>query len=67
MSAELVAELAPEFPARDAHALAAALAIMFAASMSPDPAQQSDQARILKRDHVALAACPTLATGRRSN
>jgi hypothetical protein len=44
---QLVAELAPEFPGREAYALAAALAIMFATSMTPDPAQQSDQARIL--------------------
>ena len=44
---QLVAELAPEFPGREAHALSAALAIMFATSMSPDPAQQSDQAGIL--------------------
>ena len=44
---QLVAELAPEFPGREAHALFAALAIMFATSMSPDPAQQSDQAGIL--------------------
>ena len=43
----LVAELAPEFPGRQAHALSAALAIMFATSMTSDPAQQSDQARIL--------------------
>ena len=44
---QLVAELAPEFPGREAHALSAALAIMFATSMTSDPAQQSDQARIL--------------------
>jgi hypothetical protein len=44
---QLVADLAPEFPGREADALAAALAIMFATSMTPDPAQQSDQARIL--------------------
>jgi hypothetical protein len=44
---QLVADLAPEFPGREPHALAAALAIMFATSMTPDPAQQSDQASIL--------------------
>ena len=44
---QLVADLAPEFPGLEAHALAAALSIMFATSMTPDPAQQSDQARIL--------------------
>ena len=44
---QLIADLAPEFPGREAHALAAALAIMFATSMTPDPAQQSDQARLL--------------------
>ena len=44
---QLVADLALEFPGREAYALAAALAIMFATSMTPDPAQQSDQARIL--------------------
>ena len=44
---QLVADLAPEFLGREAHALAAALAIMFATSMTPDPAQQSDQAHIL--------------------
>ena len=44
---QLMADLAPEFPGREAHALGAALAIMFATSMTPDPAQQSDQARIL--------------------
>ena len=60
---QLVAELAPEFPGKEAHALSAALAIMFATSMTPDPAQQSDQAPHPQRDHVALAAGPTLATG----
>ena len=44
---QLVADLAPEFPGREADALAAVLAIMFATSMTPDPAQQSAQARIL--------------------
>jgi hypothetical protein len=44
---QLVADLAQEFPAREGHALGAALAIMFATSMTPDPAQQSDQALIL--------------------
>jgi len=44
---QLVADLAPEFPGREAHALVAALSIMFATSMTPDPAQQSDQASIL--------------------
>jgi hypothetical protein len=44
---QLVTDLAPEFPGREAHALSAALAIMFATSMTPDPAQQSDQAHIL--------------------
>ena len=44
---QLVADLAPEFPGREAHALGVALAIMFATSMTPDPARQSDQARIL--------------------
>jgi hypothetical protein len=44
---QLVADLAPEFPGWETHALAAALAIMFATSMTTDPAQQSDQARIL--------------------
>jgi hypothetical protein len=44
---ELVADLAPEFPGREAHALAAVLSIMFATSMTADPAQQSDQASIL--------------------
>jgi hypothetical protein len=41
------ADLAPEFLGREVYALTAALAIMFANSMVPDPAQQSDQARIL--------------------
>ena len=44
---QLVADLAPEFPGREAHALIAALSIMFATSMTQDPAQQSDQASIL--------------------
>ena len=44
---QLMADLAPEFPGREVYALAAALAIMFANSMTPDPAQQSDQASIL--------------------
>jgi hypothetical protein len=44
---QLVADLAPEFPGREAHALAAVLSIMFATGMTPDPAQQSDQASIL--------------------
>jgi hypothetical protein len=44
---QLAADLAPEFPGREAHAMSAALAIMFATSMTADPAQQSDQARIL--------------------
>ena len=44
---QLMADLAPEFPGREAHAVGAALAIMFATSMTPDPAQQSDQVRIL--------------------
>ena len=44
---QLVADLAREFPGREAHALSAALAIMFATSMTPEPAQQSDRARIL--------------------
>ena len=44
---QLVADLAPEFPGREAHALVAALSIMFATSMTQDPAQQSDQASIL--------------------
>ena len=44
---QLVADLAPEFPGREAHARAAVLAVMFATSMTSDPAQQSDQARIL--------------------
>ena len=43
----LVADLAPEFPGKEAHVLAAALSIMFATIMTPDPAQQSDQASIL--------------------
>ena len=43
-----MADLAPEFPGREAHARAAGLAVMFATSMTSDPAQQSDQARILK-------------------
>jgi hypothetical protein len=38
---QVVADLAPEFPGREVYALAAALAIMFATSMTPD------QARIL--------------------
>ena len=46
---QLVADLAPEFLGREAHALVAALAIMFATSMTPDPAQQSDQARMSRR------------------
>jgi hypothetical protein len=44
---QLVVDLAPDFPGREAHALAATLAIMFASSMTADPAQQSDQASIL--------------------
>jgi hypothetical protein len=44
---QLVADLAPEFPGREAHAQVAALSIMFATSMTQDPAQQSDQASIL--------------------
>ena len=44
---QLVADLAPEFPGREDYALAAALSIMFATSMTPDPAQQFDQTRIL--------------------
>jgi hypothetical protein len=44
---QLVAELAPVFPGREAHALGAVLSVMFATSMTSDPAQQSDQARIL--------------------
>jgi hypothetical protein len=44
---QLVADLAPDFAGREAHALAAALAIMFATSMTSDLAQQSDQAHIL--------------------
>ena len=43
----LVADLAPEFPRRESYAVSAALAIMFATSMTPDPAQQFDQTRIL--------------------
>ena len=43
---QLVADLASEFPGREGYALATALAIMFATSMTPDPAQQLDQARI---------------------
>jgi hypothetical protein len=53
---QVVADLAPEFPGREVYALAAALAIMFATSMTPD------QARILN-DHVTLEACPAMATG----
>jgi hypothetical protein len=41
------ADLGPEFPRREAHAMAAVLSAMFATSMTSDPAQQSDQARIL--------------------
>jgi hypothetical protein len=44
---QLVTDLAPEFPGREVYALTAALAIMFANSMTPDPAQQFNQARIL--------------------
>jgi hypothetical protein len=44
---QLAADLTPEFPEREAHALAAVLAIMFATSMTPDPAQQSAHASIL--------------------
>ena len=44
------------FLGREVYALAAALAIMFATSMTPD------QARILN-DNVTLEACPAMATG----
>jgi hypothetical protein len=44
---QLVADLAPEFPGREAYALAGALSVMFATSMASDPAQQSAQASIL--------------------
>jgi hypothetical protein len=44
---QLMADLAPEFPGREDYALAAAMSVMFATSMTSDPAQQSDQARIL--------------------
>ena len=44
---QLMADLAPEFPGREDYALAATLSVMFATSMTSDPAQQSDQARIL--------------------
>jgi hypothetical protein len=45
---QLMADLVPEFPEGDASAaMAVALAIMFATSMTSDTAQQSDQARIL--------------------
>ena len=44
---QLIADLAPEFLGKETHALATALAIMFATSMTPDPAQQSEQASIL--------------------
>jgi hypothetical protein len=44
---QLVADLAPEFPGREAHALAAVLSVMFATSMTLDPAQQTAQASIL--------------------
>jgi hypothetical protein len=44
---QLVAELAPEFPGREAYTLAGALSVMFATSMTSDPAQQSAQASIL--------------------
>ena len=60
---QLVADLAPEFPGREAYALAGALSVMFAASMTSDPAQQSGSGEHPQRDHVALAAHPPLATG----
>ena len=44
---QLMADLAPEFPGREDYALAATMSVMFATSMTSDPAQQSDQARIL--------------------
>jgi hypothetical protein len=43
----LVESLVRAFPGREAGAVAAALALLFASSMTPDPAQQSDQARML--------------------
>jgi hypothetical protein len=43
----LVADLASELPGREAYALATALSIMFATSITSDPAQQSAQASIL--------------------
>ena len=44
---QLMADLAPEFPGREDYALAATMSVMFATSMTSDPAQRSDQARIL--------------------
>ena len=44
---QLMADLASEFPGDASAAMAVALAIMSATSMTPDPARQSDQARIL--------------------
>ncbi len=59
---ELVADLAPEFPGREAHALAAVLSIMFATSMTSDPAQQSDQASILNEIMSRWQPSPIAAT-----
>jgi hypothetical protein len=45
----LVESLAHAYPGREAEAVGAALAVLFANSMTSDPAQQSDQARILNK------------------
>ena len=60
---QLVADLAPEFPGREAYALAGALSVMFATSMTSDPGAAIRSGEHPQRDHVALAAHPPLATG----
>ena len=63
---QLVAELAPEFPGKETHALAAALAIMFATSITPIGAAIR-AGEHPQRDHVALAADLPWQLVRRSN